>query len=97
MNDTAATLTDELVPVAPYRQWVFSFPYKLRVHLAYDKELLSRVLGICMRKVFASQRKAARRLGVRSDSAAPLAVLFVQRFGSSSCRRPLEASSRLSA
>jgi enoyl-[acyl-carrier protein] reductase III len=82
MTEGAATLTDELLPVAPYRQWVFSFPYKLRVHLAYNKELLSKVLAICMRKVFAFQRKAARRLGIPSHSAAPLAVLLIQRFGS---------------
>jgi ribosomal protein S27E len=82
MNDIAARLVDELLPIAPYRQWVFSFPWHLRVRLAYDKELLSDVLSVCIRKVFAFQRKAARRLGIPASSAEPLAVCFVQRFGS---------------
>jgi hypothetical protein len=82
MNDIAVRLVDELLPMAPYRQWVFSFPWHLRVKLAHDKKLLSEVLAICIRKVFAFQRKAARRMGISASSAKPLAVCFVQRFGS---------------
>ena len=42
--------------------------------------LLSKVLSICKRKVFANQRKRARRLGVRDGRS--LAVTMIQRFES---------------
>ncbi len=66
--------------MAPYRQWVFSFPWRIRVALAADTRLLSQVLGVCLRKVFAFQRRKARRLGISAPQT--LAVCFVQRFGS---------------
>jgi hypothetical protein len=80
MNDLALRLCDEVLPVAPYRQWVFSFPWRIRLALAYDSKLLSQVLAVCMRKVFAYQRRKARGLGVVAPQT--LAVLFIQRFGS---------------
>jgi hypothetical protein len=43
---------------------------------------LSEVFAVCIRKVFAFQRKAARRLAGPAEAAEPLAVLFIQRFGS---------------
>jgi len=80
MSETAARLVDEKLPHAPYRQWVFSFPRRIRVALAKDTQLLSEVLRACMRKVFAYQRKKARALGL--SGAKTFAVCFVQRFGS---------------
>jgi hypothetical protein len=80
MNDLALRLCEQILPVAPYRQWVFSFPWRIRVALAYDRTLLSQVLAICVRKVFAFQRTKARRLGITNPQT--LAACFVQRFGS---------------
>jgi Putative transposase/Transposase zinc-binding domain len=80
MNDVALRLCDEVLPVAPYRQWVFSFPWRIRLALAYDRELLSSVLSVCMRKVFAYQRRKARGQGIADPHT--LGVCFVQRFGS---------------
>jgi len=80
MADTAARLVDQRLPDAPYRQWVFSFPRRLRVALAKDGTLWSEVLRACVRKVFAYQRRKARALGI--DAAKTLAVCFLQRFGS---------------
>jgi hypothetical protein len=80
MSDTAARLVDERLPEASYRQWVFSFPWRLRVALARDGALLSEVLRACVRKVFVYQRSKARALGI--GGAKTLAVGFVQRFGS---------------
>jgi hypothetical protein len=79
MNDLALRLCDQVLPVAPYRQWVFSFPWKIRLALAYDSELLSQVMAICVRKVFAYQRKKARRRAIEAPQT--LAVCFIQRFG----------------
>ena len=80
MADMAARLCDEGLPIAPYRQWTFSFPWRLRLPLAQDGKLLARVFRICMRKVFCWQRKRARGLGIEHPRT--LGVLFVQRFGS---------------
>lgn len=80
MADTAARLVDERLPEAGYRQWVFSFPHRLRVALASDGALWSEVLRACVRKVFAFQRKRARARGIRE--AKSLGLCFAQRFGS---------------
>jgi hypothetical protein len=79
MADTAARLEGVRLPDFGYRQWTFSFPYRLRLPLAQDGQLLSRVFRICMQKVFAWQRKRARDLGAVHPR--NLGVLFVQRFG----------------
>jgi hypothetical protein len=80
-HDTAIHLVEEVLPVAPYRQWTLSFPMRLRFLLARDSALLSEVLGVFVRCLFSFQRRTARRLGVRAPAAG--AVALVQRFGSS--------------
>ncbi len=80
MSDRAARLVDVCLPVAPYRQWVFSFPWRIRLALAKETSLLSEVLRVCLRAIFAYQRKRARAKGIAA--AKTLAVCFVQRFGS---------------
>src|SRR5262249_37438634 len=69
-----------VLPRAPYRQWTLSFPVPLRFCLARDARLLSEVLGLFVRALFAFQRRTARRLGL--PRARTGAVAFVQRFGS---------------
>ena len=80
MNDVSTRLVDDILPHADYRQWVFTFPYRLRPLLAYDKKLWSKVISIAMSKVFSWQRKQARRLGYRKSE--PLGLCASQRFGS---------------
>ena len=79
-HDTAIHLVEDVLPVAPYRQWTLSFPMRLRFLLARDSALMSEVLGVFVRALFCLQRKTARRLGVRKPF--PGAVAFLQRFGS---------------
>jgi hypothetical protein len=43
MADGAAHLVDRVLPQAPYRQLVLSFPYPLRFHLARDPSFLSQM------------------------------------------------------
>lgn len=45
MNQTALHLLDNVLPHAPVRQWVLTFPPPLRYLLAYDHELCSEVLA----------------------------------------------------
>ncbi len=46
MVDTAARLVVDVLPRVRVRQWVLSFPYEMRYHLAYDGELLPTVLAV---------------------------------------------------
>jgi hypothetical protein len=46
MNDTAEFLVGNVLPRAPYRQWVMSPPNWVRLRLALDAELASRVRAL---------------------------------------------------
>ena len=88
MHDTAAHLVDRVVPCVPMRQWVVTFPRRVRYHLAADPRLASEALREMLREIFAFQRRAARDLGERpSRACSNAAVTFVQR-----CNSALELS-----
>jgi len=55
--ETAATLVDELLPEAEYRQWVLTFPWALRFRLAVDGRLFSSMLRSFFNVLFAWQRR----------------------------------------
>lgn len=81
MAESAAHLVDEVLPHKPYRQWVISFPYQIRLLLAQRPKVMSEVLGIINRAVETQLIKKAgltKKSGARSG-----AVTFVQRFGGS--------------
>jgi len=80
MYETAALLNDTLLPQAGYRQWVLSVPWTLRFMMARDPKLLSMVLDVFLRAIFANQRRRARAMGTNDPRTG--AVTFVQRFGS---------------
>src|SRR5262244_419191 len=46
------------------RQWVLLVPHGLRYRMAYDADLLSRVMRIFSRVVFQSMRKRASECGI---------------------------------
>lgn len=79
-NDTAAHLVDRVLPRVPMRQYVLTFPKRIRWHLATDPSLASAALTLFLRALFALQRKRARADGVADGK--PGAITFVQRFGS---------------
>ncbi|MFH1529958.1 MAG: transposase [Pseudomonadota bacterium] len=78
--DVAAHLVDRLLPEAPYRQWVLTFPWELRFLLAMDRAFLTEMLRVFLRTLFAWQRLRGRQAGIRDGR--PGAVTFIQRFGS---------------
>ena len=80
MAGTAAHLVDRVLPAVPYRQWVLSLPRQVRFLIARDHNLLTQVLGVFLRKVFAWQRRRARAYGIDDPQCG--AITFVQRFGS---------------
>ena len=77
--DTAANLVDRILPEAPYRQWVLTFPWEVRFLLAMDRKFLSEMLRVFLRTLFAWQRLRGRRAGIADGQ--PGAVTFIQRFG----------------
>ena len=77
---TAVHLVERVLPHVPYRQWTLSFPHRVRWVLLKDVGLLSDVLTVFLRAVFALQRRRARRQGLRGGQAG--AVSFIQFFGS---------------
>lgn len=80
MSDTAAHLVDRVLPTAPYRQFVLTFPIPIRLLLLRDAKLVSFALRTFTRRVFAWQRRIARTMGIEDPQCG--AVTFVQRWGS---------------
>ncbi len=56
MAETAAHLVDHVFPQVPVRQWVISFPKRLRYFLHRDMALTGRVLRVWLRVVEARLR-----------------------------------------
>jgi Putative transposase/Transposase zinc-binding domain len=79
MVETAAHLVDHIIPRAPVRQWVLSFPIPLRLLFAAHPELLTPVLQIVHRVIstFLIQQAGLKRAEAQSG-----AVTLIQRFGS---------------
>ena len=71
---------ERVLPHVPYRQWTLSFPHRVRWGLLKKKGLLSDVLSLFLRAVFALQRRRARRQGVRGGQTG--AASFLPFFGS---------------
>lgn len=83
MCDTAAHLVDRVIPFVPVRQWVLTFPSRIRWHLAQDPKLASAALTLFINALFAFQKKRARALGIRLPRRhGSGAITFLQRFGS---------------
>jgi len=80
MNGEAAHLVDVVLPEIPYRQWVLSFPYKLRFQMACNQKLTNAALRIFLQTISSFQKKKAKINGLGKVQTG--AVTFVQRFGS---------------
>ena len=81
MTEAAAHLLDNVFPRVPVRQWVISFPMRLRYLLAYDHQLCSKILTRFIRVVYRFYRWTAKyELGLNSvDDARCGSVTFIQR------------------
>jgi len=77
MAQTAANLIDHVLPKAPLRQFVITFPFELRARLAYDGKLFAAVTRISVDSILGFYRRRMReRDGVVGQSGA---VTVVQR------------------
>lgn len=79
MAETAALLTDEVLPERPLRQWVLSLPIALRFLLATDPDALTLALGAVYRTISSYLLEMA---GVTRATGDTGAVTLIQRFGS---------------
>jgi hypothetical protein len=83
MADTAAHLVDQVLPQAPYRQWVFTVPRALRLRLARDPAWATWVGNL-----------AVRAIGGMAAANCPPARGLAQRSRTSGWRGPPTARSR---
>ncbi|WP_413580750.1 transposase zinc-binding domain-containing protein [Bdellovibrio sp. HCB288] len=63
MNDEAAHLVDAVIPEIPVRQWVLSFPFKMRFLMARNQGLMNKALKIYITEIQSFQRKRAKGVG----------------------------------
>jgi hypothetical protein len=64
MEDAAEHLVHDALPRVPVRQWVLSFPRRLRFLAARDPAYCSKLLDLLTRAIFAWQRRRGRQAGV---------------------------------
>ena len=79
MAERAAHLVDHVFPAVPVRQWVLTFPHRLRYRLAWDHDLCRAVVGVAVRTVLRYLRHVARVTGVVDGRSGEL--LIVSRCG----------------
>jgi Putative transposase len=80
MAESAALLIDDVLPHAPMRQWVLSFPCPLRFLFASRPDVMGQMLGIVYR---VNAQHLIKKAGfTRSTASTAGAVTLIQRFGS---------------
>jgi hypothetical protein len=77
MNDEAGHIIKNVIPEITTRQWVLSFPYKIRYVLSHNQKLSNELLKIFIRTIESYQRKR-----IKNKNAKIGAITFIQRFGS---------------
>lgn len=80
MSETAARLSDQVIPDVNVRQWVLSLPIQLRYWLSSNPKLVTSLLEIIIRTLSRFQKNRAKLEGVSNGQTG--AVTFIQRFGS---------------
>ncbi len=74
-------MTDRLLPRAPYRQYVLTFPHSLRYRLALDSQLLAAIHKTVIDRIYRFIRDQLAGKFKRKDLP-PGSVSFIQRSGS---------------
>jgi len=80
MAEKTYHLIDNVLPEAPYRQWVLSLPIPLRFWMATNKKLTSKVHQIVSKEITAYYVRVAKSKGTQIPL--PGSITFIQRFGS---------------
>jgi len=81
MNETAALLTDYVIPRVPVRQWVITVPIYLRYLMTSHPKLQSKILAIIIHTISSYYKKKAKETtGIKDGQTG--AVTLIQRIGS---------------
>lgn len=80
MAESAAHLVDNVLPKAPYRQWVITLPFALRYWAATNKELEAKIHKIIISSINHHYQGRAVALGFSSSVCGSLS--FIHRMGS---------------
>ena len=70
-------LVDRVMPKVPYRQWVVSLPFELRMLVAFDSDVANAVFRIATSAIFGAVESLAAAEGVLGT---PAGILHIQRF-----------------
>ena len=81
MAESAEHLVENVLPVAPYRQFVVSFPVPLRYWLHTNQQLFAKVHKIISTELSRAYVTAAKTQGCLNPKAG--SITYIQRFGSS--------------
>ena len=81
MAQIAAHLTENVFPKLPVRQWVLSFPKRIRYFLASNPQIVSAVMNILITAIETRLRIAGSRASPLPKNCRLGAVTFIQRFG----------------
>jgi len=80
MCATAANLVEHVLPPAPLRQWVLTFPFPWRKRLGYDAKLLAALTRIFVTTVLAFYTRRMAKEGIAAGQSG--AVVVIQRTSS---------------
>ena len=80
MVESAAHLVDNVLPLAPYRQFVLSFPMPLRYWFQTSGKLFSKVHGIVTSQIRKLYKTKALSQGIKNPITG--SISYTQRFGS---------------
>jgi hypothetical protein len=80
MAESAEHLVENVLPVAPYRQFVVSFPVPLRYWMHTNQLLFGKIHKIVTREISRAYEKEALQRGCKNPKNG--SVSFLQRFGS---------------
>ena len=87
MSELAAFLVDEVIPHAPVRQVVLSFPFPVRFWISKNPNLQTQLLAITIRAYSNLLRKKAKAQGL-TQKLQYAVVTVIQRMGGSINLRP---------
>ena len=89
MVETSAHLIDYIIPKAPVRQWVLSFPWPLRLLFARQPDTLSRCLAVIIRAI---ETDLIHRTGLTRASGARSGIVTLSQFRISRLNHPCPAN-----
>ena len=79
-SETSIHLTENVLPLVPYRQYVVTFPYSLRFWMATSRKLTNLIHKIASEEIASFYSRVAAAKGILLSE--PGGMSFLQRFGS---------------